>query len=607
MGCIQETVKSKAADPACIWAVIVFLRSALDRLLDFILCSVSTAETHRLLTTACNFLGSCTFLLTCVDVDAISHKDGNFTALYPPTLSFLFQALVFPMQIVGISAAKAILKLTTHGKALLLVPYVEEMSLLQSMIQLLCPLLVADFGHSFPPGSPMCIGTKGIAVNVISTDDEAVLTVLEAIIRLLVQLPPRLADSYITSVGNIILQQLDKVIEEVPSSGNRHNFESMIVRPLKQICKVIKFCDVLFMPPLPSPGKGVDIKKTDILLPLLGSIWTALQLVEDVCIKNNYQVAIDEVFNVYSGILFSCRDIVATSELPRLGSFIIYVFKQWRRPSAAVCATSALESLVILGPEVWSHFFVPLVCSMALTLPDPSAPAAVWSSWSSGDEDTNGGVLEAYLTLLHRCALLCPNVLLSPYSADSGGGIVTWKAFDLIAGQIFSILNTCTDLAPLRTVMMLMQCLFSNLETPSYSKCDDSNASNTSSRDAIVTASIQQLGEGIVRYIIYGMSRQTIPSMLWGISTDTLITVIVTSQQSKSDDGASVVRMWLMNILSDATALPLIPSELRHIILEVMVTLPVYEKRRFKLFLQDVSKICAGEQAVDTLLDYAPL
>lgn len=607
MGSIQENVKSKTAESVSYKPALVFIRSALDCVFSFVAKGETNSETHLLLITTCNFLGSCTFLLTCIDMDTILRRDSDFSSLFPTSLSFLFQALLFPNADVAVCASKAILKLTTQGKNLLLIPYVEEMSLVQSMIQLLCPLLtqnITKLGHSVLSSDSQ--GAE-MSPSLSMACDDALLTVLEAIIRLLVQLPPRLADSYISSIGNIALDQLDKCIYFLlaPSDPNNSSLEAAVIRSLRHICRIIKFCDVLFMPPLQSPGKGVDIKKpVDVLLPFLGAAWSALQRAEEACLRHSYFLALDEIFSVYSVVLFSCRDVVAISELPRLGEFIVTVFKQWRRASAAKCATTALESLVVIGPEVRSTFFVPLVCSMAMTLPERNAPLVMWSEWSHEENDTTGGVLEAYLTLLHRCVFLCPEVLLSPFSAHSGGGVVTFRAFDIIVGQIFSILNSCTEISPLKSTLMLVQCMIACPNLPVDYSDDSLSVESSSSRDTIIRKSVECIGEGIVRYILYHVSNQRIPSMLWSLYIDTL-SIVFSSSVSTIVDGFPISRQWVVALLSDSALFPFITHQHRSIVLDVLMKYPVHEKRRFKLFMHDLSKICAAEQGPETLLDYA--
>jgi hypothetical protein len=621
MGDVQESVKNRSQDPAGYQPVLAFIQAVTQGVFDLVSKSESNAHTHILLGTACTFLGSCTFLLTCTDMDTVAERQRDFAPLFSPALSFLFRALLFPNAAVALSAAKSILKLTTHGKALLLIPYVEEMSVIQSMIQLLSPLLAQEAAS---PASPRVVSPRNpraAAPHASSSDrDPAILVVLEAIIRLLVQLPPRLADSYISSVGALCIEQLDRGVfaaAQTAEAGAAPDLEWAIVRPLQHICKIIKFCDVLFMPPLPSPGKGVEIRKpVEVLLPFLGSVWSSLQRAEESCLKLGFLQAIDEIFNVYSGILFSCRDIVAISELPRLGGFIVSVFKQFHRASAASCATSAIESLVVVGPEVWSVFFVPLVCSMAMALPDPNpgpgsprghgAASGSWAQWASGEEDSTGGALEAYLTLLHRCVLLCPDVMLTPFSADTPAGRVTFQAFDVAAGQIFGILEACTELAPLRATLLLVQCLFScPLSAPQFVTSPSSLSVETyTSRDAIVARSIEKIGQGVIHYILHSLSQQNMPSMLWTLATDTMSSVIVSCCGNAKSDLTQECRQWFIALLSDGGILPLVPPEYRAVLLEVFMQYPLFEKRRFKLFMQDLNKICANEQGPETLLDY---
>lgn len=600
MGCIQESVKSKVKVPDNYRPALSFIRIAIDRLFVFIARNEPNVQTRQLLSTSCNFLGSCTFLLTCIDTDTVKERQQDFASLFSPSLSFLFQALLFPDDGVSLAAAKSILKLTTQGKTLLLVPYVDEMSVLQGMIQVMCPLLIQDQSPVAVDGPPS-VSTK----SATTASDDALLIVLEAVVRLLVQLPPRLADSYVSSIGGIVVEELDKNIRHVVSCAHARTpgMEATIVRPLKHICKIIKFCDVLFMPPLPSPGKGTDSPKAvQVLLPFLSSVWSSLQRSESVCVEMCFFQAVDEIFSVYSGILFSCRDVVALSELPRLGGFIVNVFKQWRRASAAACAASALESLVVNGPEVWSTFFVPLVCSMAMTLPDANAPSDLWAVWSSGEEDTTGGVLEAYLTLLHRCVLLCPDVLLTPFCVGS----ISVQAFDIIAGQIFSILRFCPEMAPLRATFLLVQCLFScPTTTDVVENVECVTAHTRTSRDEIISRSAQRIGEGLILHILQRVGQQNIPSMMWGLVVDTLSSVVNSCCGGSSSDFSRECRHWFQVILRDGKTLPRISPQYHVIVLEIFLRYPMSEKRRFKLFMQDLSKICAGEQDVESVIDYA--
>ena len=226
-------------------------------------------HTQILLLTSSSFIGSCSQFVISRASHPIDGASGSSSEnnIFGSALSFLFRALTYPNTDVSTAAAKSILKLTLGGKSLLLIPYVDEMNILQTMISLLCPLLIE---HR----------------DISSTNEGAILTVLEAIVRLLVQLPPKLADSYISSLGGIILDQLRTIVESMTPADTA--MQVCISRLLKQLSKIIKFCDVLFMPPIQSSHGSTSLcaqQNGDILVPLLVSVWKSLAVVEQICLS----------------------------------------------------------------------------------------------------------------------------------------------------------------------------------------------------------------------------------------------------------------------------------------------------------------------------------
>lgn len=586
---LQEDIKNPRKSAEVFIPTISFVHALLGALFSYQGLGESNPYVKLLLISACNFIGSCTFLLTSIASESLRHED--FTMLFASSLSFLFQCLTHPSADVAIAVSKAILKLTTHGKRLLLVPYVAEMQVLQNMLNFLAPFLLCGVETS-PSGET--------SLHLNAVNDTAILTVVEAIVRLLVQLPPQVAETYISSLGASLIAQLDQSAQYcavklsqggVPAAA----LEELLIRPLKLIARVIKFCDVLCMPALSTSNKppAVDMRTANVLMPFLSAVWGALQRAEEVCIQARMVNAVDEILGVYSSVVSSCKDIVAESELPRVGNFVAAVFKHFHRPAAATCAASLIEALSPIGPALTSSLFVPMISSMAFELPRGAATKEAWREWCCLEDDTTGGVVDTYLTMIHRVLLFCPDVIF--VRIPSQGGLTV---FEVLVDHILGVLNAFTEQAPIKIVFLLIQVLFSG---------DNASNQDRLSSDFFEGAHQQTLDRlaSMMLYYILKSIGAGLPTMLWGSAVDSFAAIVKTYSASVHSGSMAKCRQWIFEVLSDAAVMPALPLDARGLVLDLLVTYPVSERRRFKIFMQDLSKICNSELGVEALLDYA--
>jgi hypothetical protein len=587
---LQEDIKKPRKSPALFIPTISFVHALLGALFSFQGLGDRSPYVESLVTSACNFIGSCTFLLTSIASESLQHED--FTALFASSLSFLCQCLSHPSADVTISVSKAILKLTTHGKRLLLVPYVPDMQVLQSMLNFLSPLLTCRV-ETVPSGDSV--------LHLNGVNEAALLTVVEAIVRLLVQLPPQIAETYISSLGATLIAQLDQSVQYSALQLSRGStaiaaLELLMTRPLKLIARVIKFCDVLCMPALSASNKqqaAVDMRTANVLLPFLSAVWGALQRAEEVCIQARMVSAIDDILGVYSSIVSSCKDIVSESELPRVGNFVAAVFKHFRRPAAATCAATLIDALSPIGPALTSSLFVPMISSMAFELPRGAATKEAWRDWCCLEEDTTGGVVDSYLTMIHRVLLFCPDVIFVPIASEGG-----LTVFSVLVDHILGVLNAFTEQAPIKIVFLLIQVLFPG---------DSASNQDRLSSDFFEGAhqeTLDRLASLMIYYILRNIGAG-LPTMLWGSAVDSLAAIVKTYAASVHQNHPAKCKQWIFEVLSDAAVMPALPLDARALVLDLLVTYPVSEKRRFKIFMQDLSKICNSELGVEALLDYA--
>ena len=256
-----------------------------------------------------------------------------------------------------------------------------------------------------------------------------------------------------------------------------------------------------------------------------------------------------------------------------------------------------------------------------MQLPRAGTPLEGWAEWRTA-EDEETGALDSYLSMLHRCLIICPSILLAPFTVslpsnesegspirNASASTVSINTFELLKYQIFDILRYCTEKGTLRSAMQLLQLLFT---APSTIRGINSMSSEWSdviaARGTLVQLSIDNLANGVLEYIFY-LIGVGIPTMLWATIVETLNTVILACSESADGNAGSAVnstkcRHWLTTILSNPGIIPTVPAQYRGIVLEVLISYPVYEKRRFRIFMQDLNKVCNSEMSVEALLDY---
>ena len=101
---------------------------------------------------------------------------------------------------------------------------------------------------------------------------------------------------------------------------------------------------------------------------------------------------------------------------------------------------------------------------------------------------------------------------------------------------------------------------------------------------------------------VLGVVLGSIPilTMLQSTYADTLYFVL----EGCLADDESGCGTWLRQAVHENAVSGILPAEYRDLVVETLIRLTHSDRRRFKVFLQDLSKVCTSEQDIEVLLSY---
>jgi hypothetical protein len=149
-------------------------------------------------------------------------------------------------------------------------------------------------------------------------------------------------------------------------------------------------------------------------------------------------------------------------------------------------------------------------------------------------------------------------------------------------------LHMCRERAPIRAVLTLLQPLYYPI-TKKLQIVHDS-----------LFASACQSGHAIVSQIILALETGT-NNPLWPNFADTLYYIILGCEERGR---GSESRQWVQAVLAMPDVMSRLTMQNKETVFQCMFRYAPTAQKKFKALMQDVSKVCAGEQADDCYLAY---
>lgn len=202
---------------------------------------------------------------------------------------------------------------------------------------------------------------------------------------------------------------------------------------------------------------------------------------------------------------------------------------------------------------------------------------------ANGDDDTPPSIwgydpdsIEKYFYFLNKYLIFSPHL------------VSTSSRLPHIVYVAVRTLHSCKERAPIRAVLTVLQCFLYPVSKKLQVVHDN------------LFVSVFLHGQDIVSQILLALDTG-LSNPLWPNFTDTLYFLILGCEERGKGNES---RQWVHNVMMQTDVMSRLSLQVKERVVMAMFQFAPTIQRKFKALMQDVSKVCAGEQAEDCFLVY---